>query len=392
MSATAAKEGQMELMYEGSVKRVWKKSNSDSLFFEFTDDYSVFDWGKMPDTIKHKGRSLTILGAFFFEKLGDPAFWQSLKNSLGLKNIEQKWLSKIFESKTFEQLRADGAKHHFRGLVTKSGVVFDLSAAAKPESMPLLEVAGAQVIKPEPATVCGQAAYYYPPVDSAARRLISLEVIFRYGMPSGSSLQARIETNPDYAKVLGLPSVPQANQMFPYPVVEFSTKLEPSDRLLSVQEALLISQLPANQFNQLVELTNCLAIGLYAIFAERGIELWDGKFEFITEGNTIALADSIGPDELRLLYKGKHLSKEMLRQVYRGGEWEKAVKEAKQGGVGDWKLECKQQPKSLPVDIKQSVDSLYPMLANEVTGMTLFEQQPDLDQFVKSMPPLEVHL
>ncbi|MFB6134283.1 MAG: phosphoribosylaminoimidazolesuccinocarboxamide synthase, partial [Halanaeroarchaeum sp.] len=37
--------------------------------FEFTDDYSVFDWGKMPDTIPEKGASLCTMGAYNFELL-----------------------------------------------------------------------------------------------------------------------------------------------------------------------------------------------------------------------------------------------------------------------------------------------------------------------------------
>ena len=37
--------------------------------FVFTDDYSVFDWGKMPDEIPQKGRSLCAMGAANFEAL-----------------------------------------------------------------------------------------------------------------------------------------------------------------------------------------------------------------------------------------------------------------------------------------------------------------------------------
>jgi phosphoribosylaminoimidazole-succinocarboxamide synthase len=400
MSTTVAKQSQMELVYEGSVKRVFKKANKDSLFFEFTDDYSVFDWGKMPDTIEHKGRSLAILGAYFFEKLAEPMFWQSLKNHNGLKKIKSEWLNKRFENDLYkQQLCSQGARHHFRGLVNELGEPLDFSAAASPSQTSLIEVAGAEVAQPVAAVVCGQTVYSYPGLTGLAgkefRRLVPLEVIFRFGMPSGSSLQARLEKNPDYAQTLGLAGVPEPNEMFPYPIVEFFTKLEPSDRLLSVQEALMISQLSADQLNYMVELTRNLAMGLFAIFAERGIELWDGKFEFIVEGTDILLADSIGPDELRLLYKGKHLSKELLRQVYRGGAWEQAVKAAKQRG-GDWKQICleqlKQEPKHLPADIKRSIDSLHPMLANVITGKQLFSGQPSLDQFVEAMPNLEVRL
>ena len=37
--------------------------------FLFTDRYSVFDWGEMPDRIDGKGASLCITSAFFIEKL-----------------------------------------------------------------------------------------------------------------------------------------------------------------------------------------------------------------------------------------------------------------------------------------------------------------------------------
>ena len=37
--------------------------------FIFSDRYSVFDWGEMPDHIPGKGKALSILTAYFFEKL-----------------------------------------------------------------------------------------------------------------------------------------------------------------------------------------------------------------------------------------------------------------------------------------------------------------------------------
>lgn len=37
--------------------------------FNFSNRYSVFDWGEIPDTIPFKGAATTILGACFFEKL-----------------------------------------------------------------------------------------------------------------------------------------------------------------------------------------------------------------------------------------------------------------------------------------------------------------------------------
>mgnify|MGYP002761158188 CR=1 FL=1 len=37
--------------------------------FVFTDAYSVFDWGQMPDDVPRKGASLCVMGAYNFEEL-----------------------------------------------------------------------------------------------------------------------------------------------------------------------------------------------------------------------------------------------------------------------------------------------------------------------------------
>ena len=77
-----------------------------------------------------------------------------------------------------------------------------------------------------------------------------------------------------------------------------------------------------------------LAYKLKEIFEDLGIFLWDGKFEFaFAEGGRgerdFMLVDSIGPDELRLSYDGVQLSKQNLRNFYRGGDWHRAVGKAK---------------------------------------------------------------
>jgi phosphoribosylaminoimidazole-succinocarboxamide synthase len=58
----------------GSVKNLSvieepTESKSGVGLFEFSDRYSVFDWGEMPDHIPHKGSSLAIITSHFFEIL-----------------------------------------------------------------------------------------------------------------------------------------------------------------------------------------------------------------------------------------------------------------------------------------------------------------------------------
>lgn len=37
--------------------------------FVFSDRYSVFDWGGMPDLIENKGAALCLMGAYCMEKI-----------------------------------------------------------------------------------------------------------------------------------------------------------------------------------------------------------------------------------------------------------------------------------------------------------------------------------
>ncbi len=351
---------ELKLIYEGSVKKVYApESDAHHLWFHFTDDYSVFDWGKMPDTIAKKGLSLALLGAYFFHRLADK-----------------------------------GIHSHFKRLTSKSGDTLSLRDAARSTEQVYMEVLRADVHRPEVVSVLGRSVYAYPAIpESSTTRLVPLEVVFRFGMPSGSSLKSRLEKDPDYASQLGLDSVAAEGSWFGKPVLEFFTKLEPKDRLLTVSEALAISGLTSGQFKRLCEFALGAANELSLIFKERGIELWDGKFEFILHDGKLLLADSVGPDELRLIYRGTHLSKEIIRQVYRGSDWEKSLKEAqnvaRDRGSEDWKEICakelKQTPEPLPAQFKKNIDHLYGALANHVCAEQLFDNQPDMESLVESL-------
>jgi phosphoribosylaminoimidazole-succinocarboxamide synthase len=390
-------QNKLVLSYEGSVKRVFQCPwQAGSLLFQFTDDYSIFDWGKMPDTIENKGKALVLYGAFLFERLAQASFWNELPGALadGALPLCPEFLRGFLDSKMLKSLRKDGLASHFQGLVDAEGRRLGIKQAAALQHDVYMQVCKAVVQEPEDFTVLNQSIFHYPRADtSVSTRLVPLEVVFRFGMPLGSSLTSRLKRDPSYAKVLGLKSVPQEGEMFDRPVLEFFTKLEPKDRLLTLQEALLISGLSKEQFSDLVERAQLIALACFYIFSRSGIELWDGKFEFVLHNGALLLADSIGPDELRLLYRGTQLSKEMIRQVYRGSGWEKALKEAqalaREQGRSDWKAICKNelncQPQPLKEDLKAVLNKLYGVMANDLSGELLFVNHPCLEEFVKAV-------
>ena len=79
----------------GSVKdlEILKQATPDEFGrgrFIFSDRYSVFDWGEMPDHIDHKGAAIALLGAYFFERLeeeGIPTHYEGLVENGAAKRL-----------------------------------------------------------------------------------------------------------------------------------------------------------------------------------------------------------------------------------------------------------------------------------------------------------------
>jgi phosphoribosylaminoimidazole-succinocarboxamide synthase len=312
-------------MYEGSVKRIFSSDVPANLIFEFTDDYSVFDWGKMPDTIPFKGAGLAKLMSVLFERL-----------------------------------EARGVKTHYLGFDSGRNV--------------LVKKIG--VYRPERISENGRNYYTYPK-SMEKPFLIPLEVVFRFEVCAGSSFIKR-HADKNY----------KVGNQFPKPFIEMFTKLEDKDRPLSSEEALKISGLTPAQFDEVILKTTEVAEILKSWFGKKGIRLMDGKLEWgLSAEDEIILVDAIGPDEMRLEKQGMQLSKEILRDFYRKTPWyvelEKAKEEGEAKGFADWKSLVKPPP-SLPPALKALVSEMYQALVNEIVEEQVF-QCPKLDHVVKDL-------
>lgn len=356
-------------LYSGSVKDVYGASGQSPYVFLFSDRYSIFDWGEMPDALAGKGEALAVMGDLLFRRLGRADTWAAWHIP---EHYPKFWRDSLTSSPLWAALRREGLRHHSRGLVSDRMEPLPEGARSR-----LLAV---DAIGRPPATsevVGGKlqwdySAYAGRPADC----LVPLEVVFRFGAPEGSSFLGRLDSLPGYAESFGFER-PEAGEWFPYPVVEFFTKLEPTDRFLSRAEAMALAALSPEEMDRLTTLTLLLALRLKDIFSAAGLELWDGKFEFAfspgASGRGFRLVDSIGPDELRLVGPGGvHFSKEFLRRVYRGTPWfhaaERAKQLAKERGERDWKRICreesKQAPAPLPAEALESATLLYSVLAD----------------------------
>jgi phosphoribosylaminoimidazole-succinocarboxamide synthase len=146
----------------GSVKdlEIIEKPTADTMgvgSFHFSDRYSVFDWGEMPDHIDRKGAALCLMGAYCFEKLAET-----------------------------------GVKTHYRGLVDEIGRLVTFKELHQPSS--IMEVNLVNVYKPDTRMVQGKVTYDYSMYTPSMNNcLIPLEIIYRNGLPEGSSVFKRLE-------------------------------------------------------------------------------------------------------------------------------------------------------------------------------------------------------
>ena len=319
--------------------------------FVFTDTYSVFDWGRMPDPIPGKGRALCAMGAA-----------------------------------NFELLDAEGVPTHYRGVVPGDAAdPVSLDEATEPPREMAIDLTQVPDLPHEGRT------YDYDAYHDAAGEnyLVPLEIVFRNRVPVGSSLRSRAtpqavgldgETWPDEAVTL------------PEPLVEFSTKYEESDRYLAREEADRIAgaasvdalESVARRVNELVT----------DRAEERGFAHEDGKIECLYYDGEVRVADVVGTfDENRFAFDGQEVSKEVVRQYHKRTQpgWVEAVAaakaEAKRRDVADWRELCGRDPEPLGDEVVGVASDLYRAGANRYLGRDLFDA-PSMDEAVAAVREL----
>ena len=319
--------------------------------FVFTDAYSVFDWGQMPDAIPQKGASLCTMGAFNFERLADA-----------------------------------GVPTHYEGVVDADGEIVELADCEAPPTEMAIQLTQVPDLPYDSRTGYDYDAYHDAVGDHF---LIPLEIVFRNTVPVGSSLRKRGEPV-DYG--LDSEEWPDEKAELPEPVVEFSTKYEEQDRYLSSQEADEIAGIAD------IASLESIALSVNELLNEQaaaaGFTHEDGKIECLYADGEVRVADVVGTfDENRFSVDGHQLSKEVIRQYYKREQpdWVEAVAAAKENVAdadgADWRPLCEIEPITLPDSVLTAVADMYTAGANAYTGTGWFDAPP-LDDAVEAIKSL----
>lgn len=305
--------------------------------FIFSDRYSVFDWGEMPDHIKNKGTALCIIGACLFEKL--------------------------------EEM---GIKTHYLGVV-EDGKSKRLSELKEPGNC--MEIKLLRVIKPEIKENVYDYSVYQ---NERSNFLVPLEVVYRNSLPEGSSIFKRLKEASLKLEDIGLDEMPLPGQKLENPILDASTKLEATDRYITWEEAKNIAGLADDEVEEIKRIT--LLVNELITREARRVALVneDGKIELgFDEDRNLMLVDVLGtPDECRFTFEDMPVSKEVARIFYRNTDWCKEVEEAKKKDRVGWKKLVRATPPSLPNRLEELISLLYQACCNEITRKRWFATPP----------------
>ncbi|MEM0129782.1 MAG: phosphoribosylaminoimidazolesuccinocarboxamide synthase [Thermoplasmata archaeon] len=296
-----------QYLRRGKVKEVYAVSDTE-LEFRFTNDISVFD-KHIPSEIPYKGETLTRTAEYWFELTGRL-----------------------------------GVHHHFLG---RSG----------PTAMRVRRV---QVV-PNPRTLG----------PSPRNFLVPLEFIVRYYL--AGSMWDRVKEGKVRAADLGFPSGKELRygEKLPQPHFEVTTKLEPVDRLLTIDEALRLSTLDRATLDGIRETILRIDEAMQRDIAPRGLLHVDGKKEFAIDAEGAPmLVDTFGTaDEDRFWDRDAYdrgrpveFSKEFVRQHYRSIGYYDRLMEARKTGAPEPEIP------PLPPLLVDEVSRLYTTVYTRLTG------------------------
>ncbi len=314
--------------------------------FIFSDRFSVFDWGEMPDKIKDKGKALALLSAYFLEKL----------------NMQ-------------------GIKTHYIG-INQNNEIKKLNDLENPSNS--IEVSLVRVIKP----VLQNDIYDYSVYKNEKFNfLIPFEIIYRNRLPENSSIFKRLKKGDITLEYFELKEFPQPDQVLENPIYDISTKLEIDDRYITWDKAKQMANLSEEEIEKIKEVTKQVNNLITTEMDNIGLVNEDGKIELaFDENRELMIVDTLGTlDECRFKYNNYPISKEMARKYYRKTKWFQKVEKAKQTDRFKWKEIVGEEPELLPEEFKNLFSDMYKSVANQIIKKEFFPDVSDLNTIIKGM-------
>ncbi len=321
-------EGNMAPDYRGSVQELYfSRENPDWIICKTTAGGSVFDVGTI-FVIPGSDLCRTALRHKIYSLLGSKEEWQEIAREINLKFAENKQYLDLLNSDILKEFIQKGAVTHHLGIIDEnSGEVYQRGFPPTPSSHVLVK--RYSIIKPERVNYSSHHLWDYSGYYGKDKYVIPLENIVRFGITPSSSIYRKYqkmshEEKTSFAHSIGLREELSPWKMFSAPIVDFTTKYEPEDRNLSLQEALYICGCGGEKFKDIFRMTILGSLLVYRFFDKLGLNLWDLKWEIAKEGNNLVFVDTIDTDSIRVTakinYQGTdfniNFNKQAMRDYY----------------------------------------------------------------------------
>ncbi|MDF1656503.1 MAG: phosphoribosylaminoimidazolesuccinocarboxamide synthase [Verrucomicrobiales bacterium] len=341
----------VEPFYEGSVQRLFTVPGDDAVMVtQTTAKGSVFDVGALFE-ISGNDVNRALFRHVLYSKMADPIVWQRVRAAIEASpDLSTEYRDELI-SGALEDACVQGAKTHHEGML--DAVSGEVSRGSVPENPSSYNVVRKyQILKPVRSEFLGAHLFDYAQFPSEDRFVVPLEYIVRFGITSASSVYRKYEAMDDksrraFEKELGVTRPLEAWQYLEKPVGDFTSKFEPEDRMVSKQEALVMSGLSGEQFIDSGKLAILGAWAVRQLVEEIGLLMWDIKWEFAKDGADLVFVDTIDTDSFRatmfLDFEGErfvnHYNKQAMRDYFTllHSDWIEDIKKAKalgqEGGV-----------------------------------------------------------
>jgi len=343
--------------------------------FTYSNRYSVFDWGTMPDEITDKGAALCMMAAYFFESLGRQGIRTHYSGFAFPGSFMTHFVNDVNEPSNqmaVKLVRRQSPVMHTGDDARRITQEADRIVATVGSGDEMIAYDYTEFSKPE----------------NQRNMMIPLEVIYRNTLPKGSSVFRRLGEGSIKLDDLGLSEMPAKGDRLPKPFFDVSTKYESSgDRYMKWTEAMKLTSITPRNNLLLKDSMHTANDVISEGFAKIGANNDDGKLEFAyDETGKIEVVDALGTlDECRATHQrggvSIQLSKEVARQHYEKTqpEWVRQIREAKKTHPANWRDHVTERPKSLPPELRDMIGYMYTSVANAVLGRNIFDA-PDFDE------------
>ena len=332
--------------YEGSVQRLFDLPDDPALMVtQTTDRGSVFDVGALFE-IPGQDVNRAVFRHVLYSKMGDTIIWNDVADSIKKDStLDESFRSDLLKGPLEEFTSIGALTHHIGMLDAKTG---ELVAGEIPDDPSAYNVVRKfKILKPSRVDVPGGSLFDYSVFPGDTGFVVPLEFIVRFGMTSASSVYRKYltldrATQRTFANELGTEAPLEPWKYLPQPITDLTTKFEPSDRMLSKQEALVTSGLRGRRFAVGLKMAVLGARAVRTIVEKLGLCLWDIKWELAKDGDQLVFVDTIDTDSFRatltLDFEDQqfacHFNKQAIRDYYQlfHPDWIAAISQAKEKG------------------------------------------------------------